>query len=445
MVNNTVNTSGFEALTRTNRSSNRENRTEDRSFDSFFSGRDNVARQPERQNAARPDGQRDNRSSRRVDNVVQTVVAHEHEQPVQPAMDGEMEAMVAHEEAALSYEAVEQVMENPEIALVLLEDEVLAEIAAILGITVQALTEVLNALGMTPVDLQEGHAQAELLQLLHGLDDEVALLNLPAALPIMQEISKTMEKYAPVLLEYQAELQAQPQYATVEEVVLADMDISPDSEFVPTARMVQDAPEVELPAEIEVTEAVTTTATATAESTVTIANNAEPLPTLEPLVAFAQATEQPVESFVRAAPVAAPVPQAPVSPQMVMDQIVQHMRYEVRGDITEVRIQLKPEHLGEVALRVAMQNGIVVAQFIAENQRVKEIIESNFNQLRDALEEQGINISEIEVSVAQGEADQQFAFESNVSGNRIQQLMEDGLEEETEQGRLEENIVDYLA
>jgi len=80
---------------------------------------------------------------------------------------------------------------------------------------------------------------------------------------------------------------------------------------------------------------------------------------------------------------------------------------------------------------------------VAESQRVKEIIEAGFSQLRDTLEQQGINIAEIEVSVSQDKADSQFEFGSNVSSSRIQNLMEFSAEDDAEEANLEENLVDY--
>lgn len=442
MVNtvNAVNTGGFETLTTS--SNNRANRSDGKNFDSFLAPRENMERQAER--PARNDGgQRENRSPAR--NIETTMRSVTHEQPAQSVTDSDMTTTTA-EYGADKVDMDVRVLENVDIALTSLEDEVLAEIAAALGITPQALAEILNALGMAPVDLLDSYAQTELLQVLHGVDDEVSLLNLPATLPIMQEISKTIEKHAPTLLEYQAQVQpqSQPQYAAVlDEVALADLETQPDAEFVPTAQILHDdVPQTDLPADYEASETVAMTENTAATTTTT---NAEPQQSvLEPIVAFAQAIEQPVDFVVKPTTVAAP-PQAPISPQNVMEQIVNHMRFEVRGDIAEIRIQLKPEHLGEVSLRIAAQNGIVVAQFVAESQRVKEIIESNFSQLRDSLEQQGINISEIEVSVAQDDADRQFAFEANITGDRIQQLMEEGLEEELQAENLEENLVDYLA
>ena len=141
----------------------------------------------------------------------------------------------------------------------------------------------------------------------------------------------------------------------------------------------------------------------------------------------------------------------PVSQQDVIDQIVDNMRFEVRGNTQEIRISLRPEHLGDLTMRIATQNGIVTAQFIAESQRVKEIIESGFNQLRDSLAAQGIDIAEINVSVSDSESGgEQASFGSDISDGRIDDLIERYIEEEQavevdEDGILRSSMVDIRA
>ncbi|MFV0502711.1 MAG: flagellar hook-length control protein FliK [Lachnospirales bacterium] len=84
----------------------------------------------------------------------------------------------------------------------------------------------------------------------------------------------------------------------------------------------------------------------------------------------------------------------------IVSQMLNSMKAEFSAEGTnEMKMLLKPANLGEVALKIATDNGIVTAQFVAESTKIKEIIEANFNLLRDALEEQGVNISSLEVSV----------------------------------------------
>jgi len=93
------------------------------------------------------------------------------------------------------------------------------------------------------------------------------------------------------------------------------------------------------------------------------------------------------------------------------------------GGVSELKLTLKPESLGEVSLRLLSDNGIVTARFTAENQRVKEIMESNFNSLRDNLNGQGINVSQLSVSVGQQDArERRFASQTRRMPSRIEQF-----------------------
>ena len=118
----------------------------------------------------------------------------------------------------------------------------------------------------------------------------------------------------------------------------------------------------------------------------------------------------------------------------VIAQIMEKLKVSVKPDLSEVRILLRPEQLGEVSLKIATQNGIVTAQFIAENQKVKEIIESNFNQLRDMLSEQGVDVGALEVNVSNSDEEKttynMFEQNSEKGEKRINDLIENSFEKE---------------
>ncbi len=101
-----------------------------------------------------------------------------------------------------------------------------------------------------------------------------------------------------------------------------------------------------------------------------------------------------------------------VDPQEVINQLVERVRVTAGGTVNEVRMTLRPEHLGDVTLKVITENGLVTAQFTAENQRVKEIIESNFNNLKTVLQDQGLNVTGLSVSVGSENKDRNEMFES---------------------------------
>ncbi len=117
----------------------------------------------------------------------------------------------------------------------------------------------------------------------------------------------------------------------------------------------------------------------------------------------------------------------------VISQIMEKMKVDVRGNTTEIKLTLRPENLGDVSLKVTTENGIITAQFLAENQRVKEVIESNFNLLKDALQKQGIEITNLSVSVGSERKEQmmnEFHKGQSQSALKINSIASSGVVEE---------------
>lgn len=117
----------------------------------------------------------------------------------------------------------------------------------------------------------------------------------------------------------------------------------------------------------------------------------------------------------------------------VVNQIMETMKTSIKPGVSEVKIILKPEELGDISLKIATQNGVVTAQFTAESQRVKEIIEANFNQLRDMLSEQGVNIGALEVNVSSdGEGQNQEFNMFEDTNKKIERILDEVSNEKQE-------------
>lgn len=83
-------------------------------------------------------------------------------------------------------------------------------------------------------------------------------------------------------------------------------------------------------------------------------------------------------------------------------KLVESMESLVLGERSEVRIQLKPDHLGEMKIKLSMERGIMVAEFIVQNQAVREVITSQLPQLQTALQDQGTQMADVSVSIGLG-------------------------------------------
>ncbi|MBD5519706.1 MAG: hypothetical protein HDR03_00470 [Lachnospiraceae bacterium] len=116
-----------------------------------------------------------------------------------------------------------------------------------------------------------------------------------------------------------------------------------------------------------------------------------------------------------------PVMERYVSTQDIMDQIMESMKINLKGDVQELELQLHPASLGNVHVQIAAKDGMVTAQFIAQNETVKAAIESQLIQLKEQFEEQGIKVDEVEVAVGNYKFDHSFAGnEENQQGDAAQ-------------------------
>lgn len=119
--------------------------------------------------------------------------------------------------------------------------------------------------------------------------------------------------------------------------------------------------------------------------------------------------------------------EVPVLKNELFNQIIDKAKVITNGDKSEMVMDLKPESLGKLSLKVVTENGIVTAKFVAENQQVKEVIESNMQLLKDSLEKQGLSVQGFSVSVGQqssgGFKDQGQSDNSRgTQGDRIQNV-----------------------
>ena len=101
--------------------------------------------------------------------------------------------------------------------------------------------------------------------------------------------------------------------------------------------------------------------------------------------------------------------------QDIAGQISDFMKLNVKPDMTTMEMQLHPASLGNVAIQVSTSSdGNTVAKFVTQNETVRNAIESELAQLVQRFDEQGIKVTEIEVTV------QPHAFEQNLEQNQNQ-------------------------
>ena len=117
------------------------------------------------------------------------------------------------------------------------------------------------------------------------------------------------------------------------------------------------------------------------------------------------------EGIKAAAAQQAAEPETIYTPDMdrIYEQVTESLKLNMSEDVTEMEMSLHPASLGNVRIQVAARDGVVTANFLTQNEQVKAVLESQLVELRQSMNEQGIKVEAIEVSVAA------HAFEENLS------------------------------
>lgn len=89
-----------------------------------------------------------------------------------------------------------------------------------------------------------------------------------------------------------------------------------------------------------------------------------------------------------------------VSGNDIIRQIVDSIKTNVSQTTTSMELQLTPENLGKVSLLVTAKNGVITAQITASNEVVKNVIENQLIALKDNLNQQGLKVEAVEVTIA---------------------------------------------
>jgi len=114
------------------------------------------------------------------------------------------------------------------------------------------------------------------------------------------------------------------------------------------------------------------------------------------------------------------------------DLFVKQMKLGTFRGFSEAKITLNPESLGQVDVKLTLQNGMLTAHFTAETKTGKELLDNQMSQLRTALMNQGLQVERLEVSQPQQQQNAAFSFQQQreqarqQQNNQNQQKQDDG-------------------
>ncbi len=120
--------------------------------------------------------------------------------------------------------------------------------------------------------------------------------------------------------------------------------------------------------------------------------------------------------------------------QNVMNQVLDGAKLQLNPTENgqQIMLRLRPEELGNVNLKISVEKGILMAEFQVESQVVKQALESNMADLKQALAQKGYSIEGMQVSVGQEQTEQQSQFENQFFSQSRQRKYFFGLDEDLE-------------
>ncbi len=87
----------------------------------------------------------------------------------------------------------------------------------------------------------------------------------------------------------------------------------------------------------------------------------------------------------------------------VIDRFADGVRLSVSNGMKEVRINMHPEELGGVTIRLRVDNGTVSAHVLVDSQSVKGIFDSDTGRLRDVFTQNGLVLDRFSVELSSGQ------------------------------------------
>lgn len=291
--------------------------------------------------------------------------------------------------------------------------EMVAALAAQMGISEDAVREAMDALGMTDVSLLDAkNLKSLMVELTEGADDMSLLTDgdfyqsVMEALGTLEDIAgevqeetgMSQEEFNAAVMEAQKRL-AEEVPEEVQEVSVQDLQEGENTDSEAVKLSVQ-KPELTENARTE------TVAQKDAPKQEDTGKNSE-----SPFMGNsyqAQNVEQQAQALKAAEAEKAFLM---TDTQEIMDQILDYMKVSVKPELTSLEMQLHPESLGTLHIQISNKEGAVTAQFIAQNESVRAVLESQMMELRENLEQQGVKVEAVEVTIAQ------YSLDRNPDGN----------------------------
>ena len=136
-----------------------------------------------------------------------------------------------------------------------------------------------------------------------------------------------------------------------------------------------------------------------------------------------------VQTMAHAADVTSETSYISVDTMDLLEQVAEQIRVNVSEGTSSMEMQLNPENLGKVYVNISSKEGMIHAQLAASNEAVRAALETQVADLRQNLNQAGVKVVAIEVTVASHE------FEKNLEQNQENEKQQGERQQEQSGGR----------
>lgn len=324
-------------------------------------------------------------------------------------------------------EATEETTEAVEEELNEKAEELVEEIAKELGVSIEDVEKVLEELGISMAGLFDKENLTQVVVVLSGAEDVTQIVmdeelfaqvnNLLGKMEeMLNEVANDTNVTAEELMEYVSKEEFKGEFKTENsDVKVLEAEVVTEAEetdVADTAKHDADTTEAIDKTETENTVKVTQTETSKSTNGHTQSDLSHENAETNQQFLTNVASENNLQS------VALNVdnglnPYLTFEAREIMQQILDYIKVSVKPDMTSLQMQLNPEELGTLQIEVTNKNGMFTAQFTTQDESVKAVIESQLVQLKENMNEQGLKVQAVEVTVAS----QQFDRNLDKNGN----------------------------
>lgn len=355
----------------------------------------------------------------------------------------------AVEETEVSETVVEDETQVTEAAEELAK-QMLQSVAEELGISVEELEKVMEELGLTMLDLLQSDNLMQVFVVAGGAQDAISLITnedmYASFMKLNEQLTEGLKEIADLtgmevsqIQDYLSQISGTEEEAVVMETMPEEMDLQSD-EQTDFGKLTTDNTLTTQTEEAAVVKSMTGEQTQTEDG----GEETKDQGSMDKGNQFMMTgqLQQQVEVISNGVRYTESVYSAET--QMIMDQIMEFMKIQVGEGITRLEMQLQPESLGTVQVQIASKDGVITAQFTAQNEMVKNALESQMIQLKETFDAQGIKVDSIEVAVQSQAFDRNLHQGRGQQGNNSQESKTSGRVRRLNLNALEEGIDEIL-